>query len=141
MSGLAIVGVIAIGALYQLPATPLAGRVSPDRPVSTTPSQAAHVEPQQTPPQPARRSMPAITYPVRGTLSYGVLPSDPAVIGRAGRVMTFKIAVEGGIRGIDRPALTRHLTEAHTRFVDTRAPVWAARASDLAHTAGVTLAE
>jgi tetratricopeptide (TPR) repeat protein len=41
----------------------------------------------------------------------------------------------------DRPALGRHLTEAHTRFVDTRAPVWAARASDLANTAGVTLAE
>ncbi|HTO11969.1 MAG TPA: AAA family ATPase [Candidatus Binatia bacterium] len=39
----------------------------------------------------------------------------------------------------DRPALARHLTEAHARFVETRAPVWAARAGEMAATAGVTL--
>jgi tetratricopeptide (TPR) repeat protein len=39
----------------------------------------------------------------------------------------------------DQAALTRHLTEAHGRFVDTRAPVWAARVADVARAAGVTL--
>jgi hypothetical protein len=48
-----------------------------------------------------------ITYPVDGTRSYAVLPGDPAVIGSAGRLMRFQIAVEGGIAGIDRAALAR----------------------------------
>ncbi len=39
----------------------------------------------------------------------------------------------------DRPALARHLAEAHARFVETRTPVWAARAAAAARTAGVSL--
>ena len=40
----------------------------------------------------------------------------------------------------DRPALARHLSDARARFVETRSPVWAARAADAARAAGVTLA-
>jgi tetratricopeptide (TPR) repeat protein len=35
--------------------------------------------------------------------------------------------------------LAHHLAEAHARFVETRAPVWAARAADFARAAGVAL--
>ncbi|TCC54113.1 DUF3152 domain-containing protein [Kribbella capetownensis] len=44
---------------------------------------------------------------MRGTQSYAVLPASPAVIGRAGTLLTFQIAIEGGIKGIDRTALAQ----------------------------------
>jgi class 3 adenylate cyclase/tetratricopeptide (TPR) repeat protein len=39
----------------------------------------------------------------------------------------------------DRPALAHHLAEARARFVETRTPVWAARADAAARAAGVAL--
>src|SRR6185436_3259505 len=40
----------------------------------------------------------------------------------------------------DRAGLARHLSDARARFVETRAPVWAARAEDAGRAAGLTLA-
>jgi len=37
----------------------------------------------------------------------------------------------------ERPALERHLGEARARFLETRAPVWAARVDELARAASV----
>ena len=76
--------------------------VQSDQPVHS----AQPVEPQarsvvsQPPPE-------AISYPVAGTRSYAVLPGDPAVIGRAGKLMRFQIAIEGGIAGLDRGGFVR----------------------------------
>jgi hypothetical protein len=119
-TGVAIAVVVAIGALYQLPASPFA---HPDRPASTAPQDLSAgqastagqgVVPQRKPVDQGERSsslpvrpQPSITYSVRGTASYAVLPGDPTVIGRRGRLLTFQIAVEGGINGIDRVALAQ----------------------------------
>ena len=46
-----------------------------------------------------------------GSRSYAVLPGNPAVIGRAGRLMTFQIAIEGGITGIDRAAFAQFVRD------------------------------
>ena len=110
-AGLAIAAVVAIGALYQLPASPFAHHGYPDR----RPVELGVAAPQQTPPALPERSSsappvkprPVITYPVSGTRSYAVLPGNSTVIGRAGRLMTFQIAIEGGISGIDRAAFGR----------------------------------
>ncbi|TDW89508.1 uncharacterized protein DUF3152 [Kribbella pratensis] len=78
--------------------------VQSDQPVQ--PAKSEPVQPQarsvvsQRPPE-------AISYPVAGTGSYAVLPGDPAVIGRAGKLMRFQIAIEGGITGIDRGGFAR----------------------------------
>jgi hypothetical protein len=104
--GLAIAAVVAIGALYQLPASPFARHGYPDRPttgLAQTPQQVSQRN--SVAPKPVRATappQPVITYPVSGTRSYAVLPGDPTVVGRAGRLMTFQIAIEGGIAGIDR---------------------------------------
>jgi len=114
MTGLAIAVVVAIGALYQLPASPFARHGYPDRQAPSTKAVAAEQGVQQPvkPVEPGDRSsstpvrpQPAITYPARGTVSYAVLPGNSAVIGRSGRLITFQIAIEGGINGIDRTAL------------------------------------
>jgi hypothetical protein len=109
--GLAIAVVVAIGALYQLPASPFAHHGYPDRPTAGpagAPSPVAQrttIAP--TPARPPAIPQPVITYPVSGTRSYAVLPCHPAVIGRAGKLMTFQIAIEGGITGIDRAAFAQ----------------------------------
>ena len=109
--GLAVAVVIAIGALYQLPASPFARHGSSDRlAAETSQTPAPGVVPQvqrNTVRPPATPVRPPITYPVEGTRSYAVLPGDPSVIGRAGRLMTFQIAIEGGITGIDRAAFAQ----------------------------------
>jgi len=113
MIGLAVAVVVAIGVLYQLPASPFSHRGYPDRrSAETVQSSEQTVVPRSQTVEPGERSssvpvrpQPAITYPMRGTLSYTVLPGNPAVIGRSGRLLTFQIAIEGGIKGIDRAAL------------------------------------
>lgn len=110
-TGLAIAAVVGIGALYQLPASPFARHGIADRPTaepSSTPSQVAQrttitPKPAHSPAEP----QPVINYPVSGTRSYAVLPGDPTVIGRAGKLMTFQIAIEGGITGVDKGAFAQ----------------------------------
>ncbi|WP_242001954.1 DUF3152 domain-containing protein [Kribbella steppae] len=123
MTGLAIAVVVAIGALYQLPASPFARHGYPDRPAPSTKAVAADqgVQRPVKPVEPADRSasrpvrpQPAITYPARGTVSYAVLPGDSAVIGRSGRLITFQIAIEGGINGIDRTALAEFVRATYS---------------------------
>jgi hypothetical protein len=108
--GSAIAVVIVIGTVTQLPASPFARHGYPDRRAAETgsvvsPSGASRQRPigpgEQSSSAPVK-PQPVITYPLAGTRSYAVLPGNPAVIGRAGRVMTFQIAIEGGITGIDR---------------------------------------
>ncbi|TDW17989.1 DUF3152 domain-containing protein [Kribbella kalugense] len=108
--GLAITAVVAIGVVYQLPASPLArheSAVPSSMQSSSQPSVQSStrtVVPQRATIPPAA---PVISYPVAGTQSYAVLPGDPAVIGRAGKLMRFQVAIEGGITGIDRVAFAR----------------------------------
>jgi hypothetical protein len=109
-SGLAIAAVVAIGALYQLPASPFSRRAYPEREIvdpgsRVVPAGVPQPTPAGTPKVPS--VTPQITYPVSGTRKYAVLPGNPTVIGRTGRVMTFQIAIEGGIAGIDRAAFAR----------------------------------
>jgi hypothetical protein len=117
MAGVAIALVVAIGALYQLPASPFTRSASTsgrDSSAGQASAPGQGVVPQRKPVDPGDRSsslpvrpQPSITYPARGTASYAVLPGDPTVIGRAGRLLTYQIAIEGGINGIDRVALAR----------------------------------
>ncbi|MFK4083190.1 DUF3152 domain-containing protein [Kribbella sp. NPDC020789] len=112
IAGLAAVAVVGAGVLFQLPASPFERGGTPERPVAShgQPVQAAVPTPKhendQSSTTPARPA-PAITYPQRGSVSFTVLPADPAhrVIGRAGRLLTFQIAIEGGINGINRSEL------------------------------------
>ncbi|MFI5691340.1 DUF3152 domain-containing protein [Kribbella sp. NPDC051586] len=112
--GLAITGVVVVGVLYELPASPFARHEIPERHV--VPASAESTQPPlESPAAAPRTSRPAvpakpaevISYPVAGTQSYAVLPGDPAVIGRGGRLMKFQIAIEGGITGVDRTAFAR----------------------------------
>ena len=117
--GSTIAVVVVIGALYQLPASPFARHGYPDRRAAETGETAGagttSGAPEQRPAGPVVRSssappvkpQPVITYPAAGTRSYAVLPGNPAVIGRAGRLMTFEISIEGGITGIDRAAFAQ----------------------------------
>jgi hypothetical protein len=116
--GSAIAVVAVIGALYQLPASPFARHGYPDRRAAeigsagvASPSGAQRqtstgpVNPASS--APPVKPQPVITYPMEGTRSYAVLPGNAAVIGRSGRLMTFQIAIEGGITGIDRAGFAR----------------------------------
>jgi hypothetical protein len=106
--GLAIAVVVVIGALYELPASPLSRHGSPARTAASSksepvqPEQSAVAQRNTIAPKPPTQATPAITYPISGTRSYAVLPGNPAVIGSAGRLMRFQIAIEGGITGVDR---------------------------------------
>jgi hypothetical protein len=113
--GFAVAVVVTVGLLCQLPASPFARHGYPERGVVPASVQSAQSV-QSVPPEPApARSVasqrppaaPPITYPVAGTQSFAVLPPDPAVIGRAGKLMRFRIAIEGGITGIDRAEFAR----------------------------------
>jgi len=114
IAGLAVVAVVGAGVLYQLPASPFERGGRPDRPVahqSQPVRQSAVPKAAQAPQDPAARTPigdPAITYPQRGTVHFTVLPGDPdhRVIGHAGRLLRFQIAVEGGIKGIDQAELS-----------------------------------
>ncbi|WP_433163725.1 DUF3152 domain-containing protein [Kribbella sp. CA-247076] len=112
MTGSAAVVVVAVAGLYQLPAGPSGGHGYPARPAADVVEPDAEVpvrpvEPGDRSASAPARSRPAITYPARGTGSYGVLPGNPAVIGRSGRLYTYQLAIEGGINGIDRTALAQ----------------------------------
>ena len=115
--GLAIVAVVAIGAVYQLPASPFSRRPFPDHETVNSGSTVATAVPAEVPPTPAISptpvATPPITYPFAGTRSYAVLSGNPAVIGREGRLMTYQIAIEGGITGIDRAALAQFVRETY----------------------------
>jgi hypothetical protein len=65
---------------------------------STTTSKLAEIPAQ---------SDPAITYPITGPNSFTILPAVPGVIGTAGKLMTFQIAIENGIRGVDPTVFTQ----------------------------------
>ncbi|GHJ43442.1 hypothetical protein Cs7R123_07840 [Catellatospora sp. TT07R-123] len=63
-------------------------------------SAAASPSPSLSPspsPSPAPRP---ITYPERGTGRWNVAPGPSPVIGRAGRLLRFRVSVEGGIQGV-----------------------------------------
>ncbi|WP_328524725.1 DUF3152 domain-containing protein [Kribbella sp. NBC_00359] len=116
--GSAIVVVALITALYQLPASPFSRHGYPDRRAAETGSAGVaspSVASRQTPggpvdpssSAPAVKPQPVITYPMAGSRSYDVLPGNATVIGRSGRSMTFQIAIEGGITGIDRVAFAQ----------------------------------
>jgi hypothetical protein len=115
-SAIAVAAVIA--AVYQLPASPFARHGYPDRRAAETGSAgvaSASGVSQRTSTSPVDplssalpvKPQPVITYPAEGTRSYAVLPGNAAVIGRTGRLMTFQIAIEGGITGIDRAGFAR----------------------------------
>lgn len=129
IAALGIVAAVVAGVLFQLPASPFARHGYPERPASVATDVAATAEqtaatgsaqrmrtgepvdpdtpgvpePRVSNPAPGQGE-PAITYPVRGTGGFSVLPGDPAPIGRAGKLFTFQLAIEGGITGIDRAA-------------------------------------
>ncbi|WBQ05631.1 DUF3152 domain-containing protein [Kribbella sp. CA-293567] len=73
----------------------------------------------QTPPQTPHpnaapgQGNPAITYPTRGTTTLTTLPANPTTIGQTGRIYTFQIAIEGGIKGIDPPQFARFVRETY----------------------------
>jgi uncharacterized protein DUF3152 len=126
IAALGIAGAVAVVALLQLPASPFSRQDHPERPVAQTsthskkatiPKSAPTGKPAESgkptesgaPEVPAApqsnaapgQGDPGISYPVRGTLGFTVLPGNPATIGRAGKVFTFQIAIEGGIKGVD----------------------------------------
>lgn len=112
--GLVVAAVVVGGVLFQLPASPFARHGYPQRGVvpasvqSAQPGRTALQSPAQPPvSRPVTTPSEVITYPVAGTQQYAVLPASPGVIGRAGKLMQFQIAIEGGIAGIDRAAFTR----------------------------------
>lgn len=132
-AALGIAAAVAVGALFQLPASPFARHGYPERPSADTSAAANETGSTKagtaTAPEPGNRRPvvpgaeqsnaapgqgdPGITYPIRGTGGLTVLPGDPAVIGAAGKVFTFQIAIEGGIKGIDRPAFARFVRETY----------------------------
>jgi hypothetical protein len=128
--GLGAAAAVAVGVLTQLPASPFDRQGYPQRSAaqtstdpgtsSDTPADAPADSDADVPPvaPPASNaapgsSTPKITYPVRGTVGYSILPGDPASIGRAGKLFTFQIAIEGGIKGVDRPAFGRFVRETY----------------------------
>ena len=133
IAGLGLAAAVVAGALVQLPASPFARNAYPDRPVTTAANQPNGDQPNANQPStdqsdadqgettkpaaPAKSSSaptgPAITYPQRGTVSFAVLPGDPATIGTSGRLLTYQIGIEGGIAGIDRTALARFVRDTY----------------------------
>lgn len=118
--GLGIAAAVVIGGLTQLPASPFESKGYPQRPaaqtsaVTSTPDAASSEEPPPATPNAAPGSpTPKITYPIQGTAGYSILPADPAVIGAGGRLYTFRLAIEGGIKGIDRAAFARFVRETY----------------------------
>lgn len=114
--GLAVAAVVVVGALFQLPASPFTRHGYPERGVvpaaveSTEPAESApqSVAPRQVVTQPV-----PITYPLAGPQRYAVLPADPAVIGRAGKLMRFQIAIESGITGVDHAGFARFVRSTY----------------------------
>jgi hypothetical protein len=131
IAALGMAAAVAVVALYQLPASPFDRKGYPQRPVAQTSTGPDAGDPSakqaRNPGGPthsaghttrasnatAGRPAPQITYPIRGTVSYSILPGDPATIGTAGRLFTFQIGIEGGINGVDGPAFARFVRETY----------------------------
>lgn len=121
--GLAVAAVVVGGALFELPASPFARHGYPQRAVVPASVQSAQSAQTTGPanaaqgPSPTRpvvtRPSEVITYPVAGPQKYAVLPADPAVIGRAGRLMRFQIAIESGITGLDQAGFARFVRSTY----------------------------
>ncbi len=127
--GLGIAAAVVVGALIQLPASPFDRKDYPQRPVAQTstdtdgdPEAGASVDSAAGPDAKATPEVsnaapgskaPEVTYPVKGSVGYSVLPGDPSTIGRRGRLYTFQIAIEGGIKGLDRPAFARFVRDTY----------------------------
>ncbi|MEV6284435.1 DUF3152 domain-containing protein [Kribbella sp. NPDC051770] len=125
IAGLGAVAALVVVGLFQLPASPFARNDAPDRtpvaaseplgeppvdsPRDSTPGKGGP----QTPAKPADSADPSITYPEQGSVSYSVLPGDPTPIGSEGRLLTFEIDIENGIKGIDRTELARFVRETY----------------------------
>ena len=132
---LGIVVAVAGVALYELPASPFDRKDVPTRPAAhssvdpddTTGKDSPDGTDAQTPNDqdpsdqastktsastPADGASP-ITYPIRGTVSYSVLPGDPTTIGTSGQLMKFQILIEGGIQGVDRSAFAKFVRETY----------------------------
>ena len=95
--GLATAAVVAVGVLYELPASPLSRHGDLGRhvvPASVQTTAPALESPAVPPRRPTKPVVPAevISYPNAGSQSYAVLPANPAVIGRGGKLMTFEVA-------------------------------------------------
>ncbi|MFF0339313.1 DUF3152 domain-containing protein [Kribbella sp. NPDC004875] len=107
-----ITAVVAIGALVEVPASPFARHGDPERQVPVADESTESAQSPVRSELPRRVTIPAqpretIAYPVVGPRRYAVLPGDPAVIGRGGRLMRFRIAIESGITGVDQAAFGR----------------------------------
>ncbi|MDX6278956.1 MAG: hypothetical protein QOH03_27 [Kribbellaceae bacterium] len=136
IAALGIVGAVAVVALLQLPASPFSRQDQPERPVAQTSTHSKKAaSPKSTPTgkqveAPAESGTPevpvspqsnaapgqgdpGVTYPVRGTDDFTILPGDPATIGRAGKLFTFQIAIEGGIKGVDHAAFASFVRETY----------------------------
>src|SRR5690349_2490797 len=114
---LAITAVVAVAALFQLPASPFARHGYPERD-AVVPVSVATTEPADSPAVslvPRRVVAPPvpIAYPVAGPQRYAVLPGDPAVIGRAGKLMRFQVAIESGITGVDHAGFARFVRDTY----------------------------
>ncbi|ADB35938.1 hypothetical protein Kfla_6950 [Kribbella flavida DSM 17836] len=126
VAGLGVVVAVVVAGLVQLPASPFARHDLSDREpvgvVTARPSAAqpgapageaerqddAAAEPSPGSGQASQSTLAdgeVISYPQAGGVSYTVLPGDAATIGTGGKLLTFEIAIENGIAGIDRPAL------------------------------------
>ncbi|HEY3559978.1 MAG TPA: DUF3152 domain-containing protein [Kribbella sp.] len=111
--GLAVAAVVAVGVLFQLPASPFSRHGYPQRSVvpasieSTRPApDARSLTPPEVSPRVTRLPVP-ISYPMAGPQKYAVLPGDAAVIGRAGPLLRFQIVIESGITGLDQNGFAR----------------------------------
>jgi hypothetical protein len=106
-------------AVYALPASPFDRKDVPTRPAAHSSVQdPSDQDPSGQASTKTSASTPAdgaspITYPIRGTVSYSVLPGDPTTIGTSGQLMRFQILIEGGIKGIDRSALAKFVRETY----------------------------
>jgi hypothetical protein len=113
--GLGIAAAAAAGLVYQLPASPFDRDQS--QPVAVETRQPV-VRPSVTPaPSRARAKPRPITFPARGSAQYAVLPGHPATIGSSGRLLRFRVVVEGGITNLDRGELGRF---ARATYADRR---------------------
>jgi uncharacterized protein DUF3152 len=125
---LGVVVAVAGVALYEVPASPFDHKAVPAAHSSANPDDAtgkdspdgtdASQDPGDQASTTTSASTPAdstaaITYPVRGAVSYSVLPGDPTTIGTSGRLMKFQISIEGGIQGIDRPAFAKSVRDIY----------------------------
>ncbi len=140
IAALGIVVAVAGVALYELPASPFDRKEVPARPAAAHSSvdpddptgkdspdgTDAEQDPgAQDPGKPGDQasaktsaSTPAdgasqVTYPIRGSVSYSILPGDPTTIGTAGQLMKFQIGIEGGIQGIDRAAFAKFVRDTY----------------------------